>query len=91
VGSTRYNLGASINHPFYSKLRETLPDSKVPEGIECAYEIVINGLTLEAIRRAMTESMKAAAQNSGLINIYTANFGGRLGPSKIRLKDVLPI
>jgi formylmethanofuran--tetrahydromethanopterin N-formyltransferase len=91
VGSMRYNLGASTNHLFCPVLRKTVPYSKVPESVECVYEIVINGLTLEAIKGAMTEGMKAAAQTSGLIKISTANFGGRLGQYKIRLKDVLSI
>jgi formylmethanofuran--tetrahydromethanopterin N-formyltransferase len=89
VGSMKYRLGASTNHPFCPRLREALPDSQVPEGVECIYEIVINGLTLEAVRKAMFEGIKAASQIPGLTKISAANFGGKLGPYKIQLKEAL--
>ena len=89
VGSLRYRLGASTNHPFCPKLREIVTDSKVPEGVECVYEIVINGLTFEAVRKAMAEGMKAAVETLGLMRISAANFGGKLGPYKVQLREAL--
>ncbi len=91
VGSMKYRLGASTNHPFCPRLRRKVPDSQVPEGVECVYEIVINGLTLEAVGRAMVEGVNAAAQTSGLIKISAANFGGKLGPHKVQLREALAL
>ena len=47
------NLKASTNHPYCPTLRTLVPDSVVPEGVTCVYEIVVNGLTLDAIKNAL--------------------------------------
>jgi formylmethanofuran--tetrahydromethanopterin N-formyltransferase len=59
--------------------------------VNCVYEIVINGLTLEAVKRAMSEGVKAAARVPGVVRISAGNYGGRLGPYKAFLKEVLEI
>jgi formylmethanofuran--tetrahydromethanopterin N-formyltransferase len=53
------------------------------------YEIVINGLSLEAIKKAMGEGAKAAASVAGVVRISAGNYGGKLGPYKIFLKEAL--
>jgi formylmethanofuran--tetrahydromethanopterin N-formyltransferase len=91
AGSLRYKLKASTNHPFCPKLKKLVPDSQLPENVNCVYEIVINGLTVEAVKRAMGEGVKAAARVSGVVRISAGNYGGRLGPYKAFLKEVLEI
>ncbi|MDH5686723.1 MAG: formylmethanofuran--tetrahydromethanopterin N-formyltransferase [Candidatus Bathyarchaeota archaeon] len=91
VGSTRYKLRASTNHPFCPKLKKIVPDSEVPDGVECVYEIVINGLTVEAIKRAMVEGVRVAAESPGILKISAANFGGKLGPIRVGLKEILEL
>jgi formylmethanofuran--tetrahydromethanopterin N-formyltransferase len=89
AGSLKYKLKASTNHPYCPQLKKLVPDSQLPENVSCVYEIVINGLTLEAIKRAMGEGIKAAASVQGVVRISAGNYGGRLGPYKAFLKDVL--
>jgi formylmethanofuran--tetrahydromethanopterin N-formyltransferase len=89
AGSLKYKLKASTNHPFCPGLRELVPDSQVPEGVKCAYEIVINGLSLEAVKRAMGDGVRAAAAVAGVVRISAGNYGGRIGPYKAFLKDAL--
>ena len=89
AGSLKYKLKASTNHPFCPSLRKLVPDSQLPEDVNCVYEIVINGLTLEAVKKAMGEGVKAAAKVSGVVRISAGNYGGRLGPYKAFLKEVL--
>ena len=48
-----------------------------------------NGLTLEAVKTAMAEAIKAASSMSGVVKITAANYGGKLGPYKAVLKDIL--
>ncbi len=91
AGSLRYKLGASTNHPYCPTLRRIVPDSSVPEGVECVYEIVINGLTLEAVKKAMSEGVKVAVETFGLKRISAANFGGKLGPYKVPLRETLTL
>ena len=63
----------------------------MPENVNCVYEIVIDGLTVDAVKRAMSEGVKAAASVSGVVRISAGNFGGRLGPYKAYLKEVLQV
>jgi formylmethanofuran--tetrahydromethanopterin N-formyltransferase len=41
AGSLKYKLKASTNHPYCPTLRTLVPDSVVPEGVTCVYEIVV--------------------------------------------------
>lgn len=89
AGSMKYKLPASTNHPFCPKLRALVPDTEVPENVNCVYEIVIDGLSVEAVNKAMGEGVKAAASVTGVVRISAGNYGGRLGPYKAYLKQVL--
>ncbi len=91
AGSLKYKLKASTNHPFCPLLKTLASDSQLPENVNCVYEIVINGLTVEAIKRAMGEGLKAAASVPGLVRISAGNYGGKLGPYRAFLKEVLEI
>lgn len=89
AGSQKYKLAASTFHQYCPRLRKLVPDSKVPEGVHCIYEIVINGLNLEAVKKAMGLGIKAAAQVQGVAVISAGNYGGKLGPYQAHLKEVL--
>lgn len=89
AGSLKYKLKASTNHPFCPGLRTIIEDSQVPEGVECVYEIVIDGLTLNAVRRAIGDGLKAAAGVPGIVRLTAGNYGGKLGPYKVSLKEAL--
>jgi formylmethanofuran--tetrahydromethanopterin N-formyltransferase len=89
AGSLKYKLKASTNHPFCPKLRPLVPETQVPEGVDCVYEIVVNGLTLDAVKQAVIEGVRAAANVPGVVKISAGNYGGRLGPYKVFLKDAL--
>jgi formylmethanofuran--tetrahydromethanopterin N-formyltransferase len=91
AGSLKYKLKASTNHRFCPSLRALISDSQLPDNVNCVYEIVINGLTLEAVKKAMGEGVKAAASVEGVIRISAGNYGGRLGPYKAFLREVLEI
>jgi formylmethanofuran--tetrahydromethanopterin N-formyltransferase len=89
AGSLKYKLSASTNHPFCPRLRALVPDTQVPEDVNCVYEIVIDGLSVDAVRRAVGEGVKAAATIPGVMRISAGNYGGKLGPYKAVLKEVL--
>lgn len=91
AGSLKYKLRASTNHPFCPGLKTLIPDSQLTENVNCVYEIVINGLSVEAVKRAMSEGVKAAASVPGVVRISAGNYGGKLGPYKAFLKEVLEI
>ena len=87
VGSKYKALKASTNTAFAPTLRGLVP-TELPTGIECAYEIVIDGLTLEAVEAATAVGIRAGA-GPGVVQITAGNYGGKLGPFHVRLRDVL--
>jgi formylmethanofuran--tetrahydromethanopterin N-formyltransferase len=91
IGSMKYKLAASTNHPFCPTLRKILPDSQVPDNVDSVYEIVINGLDSESVKKAMAEGIKAAVKVPGIIKISAGNYGGNLGPFRAYLKEVLKL
>lgn len=89
AGSLKYKLKASTFHQYCPKLKGILPDSKVPDGVSSVYEIVIDGLNLDSIKRAMAEGVKAAAKVPGVVRISAGNYGGKLGPYRADLKEIV--
>jgi formylmethanofuran--tetrahydromethanopterin N-formyltransferase len=89
AGSLKYKMKASTNHPYCPTLRTLVPDSVVPEDVESVYEIVMNGLSLDAIKNAMKQGVVAAAATPGVVKISSGNYGGKLGPFKAFLKEAI--
>jgi formylmethanofuran--tetrahydromethanopterin N-formyltransferase len=91
VGSLKYSkfLIASTNHKFCPTLIGKINDSELPANAKSVLELVINGLTVEAVSKAMSEAIKAAVKVPGLIKITAANYGGKLGQYQIYLKDLI--
>ncbi len=90
-GSIKYKLKASTNHPFCPKLKKIVPDSQVPENVNSVYEIVINGLNSKVVEKAMADGIKAAIKTPGVVKISAGNYGGKLGPFRAYLKEVLQL
>jgi formylmethanofuran--tetrahydromethanopterin N-formyltransferase len=89
VGSKYRALRASPNPAYAPTLRGLVPQA-LPEGVRCVYEIVIDGLTLEAVEWATAVGLRAACEGTyGLVQVSAGNYGGKLGPFHIRLRDVL--
>ncbi|MDD5023927.1 MAG: formylmethanofuran--tetrahydromethanopterin N-formyltransferase [Methanoregula sp.] len=90
VGSLKYKfMHASTNEKYCPTLREKVPDSKVPAGINAIYEIVIDGVDEKSVADAMSVGIKAAVKVPGVKFISAGNFGGTLGPFKIELHKIL--
>lgn len=87
VGSKYKALRASSN-AAYSPMLRGLGAEALPAGVRCVYEIVIDGLTLEAVEHATLVGMRAASAFD-LVRISAGNYGGKLGPFHVRLHDVL--
>lgn len=88
VGSKYKSLRASTNTAFAPTLRGVVP-TEMPAPARCAYEIVIDGLTLESVERATAAGLHAALQHAqSIVSVTSGNYGGKLGPFHIRLRDV---
>ena len=71
VGSNRYKLPASTNHPFCPTLRGVASDSKIPEGVKSVYEVVLNGIDLASVKAATAKGVKAASEVGGVLKILS--------------------
>tara|TARA_B100000315_G_C14278296_1_gene451869 strand:- start:34 stop:609 length:576 start_codon:yes stop_codon:yes gene_type:complete len=91
VGAMKYKLPASTNQFFAPLIKESVPESKVPDGVKSIYEIVFNGITQEVVKKATAAGVKAAIDVQGVKKISAVNFGGKLGPFQIGLKEALSI
>jgi formylmethanofuran--tetrahydromethanopterin N-formyltransferase len=89
AGSLKYKMKASTYHTYCPTLRAIVPDSVVPEGVTSVYEIVMNGLTLDAVKNGMKQGVVAAASCPGVVKISSGNYGGKLGPFKAFLKEAI--
>jgi len=84
-------IGPTTNHPYCPSLKKKLgKESKVPEGVNYIPEIVINGVSLDAVKEAMKAGIDAAREVDGVLGISAGNYGGKLGQYKIYLSELLP-
>jgi len=88
VGSRGYkSMIASTNDAYCPTLRLTT-DSALPEGVNSALEIVIDGLDTHAISRAMRAGIDAACC-PGVRAIAAGNYGGNLGTFRFHLRQIM--
>lgn len=88
VGSRYPKLKASTNDAYCPTLRTSTP-SALPLECRAVYEIVIDGLSFEAVQGAMKRGLHAAAASSGVLLITAGNYGGKLGKHHYHLRDLL--
>ena len=84
---TSKSMSASTNHQLAPTLRAMVTDTLVPDGVGALFEIVIDGVSEEAVREAMRRGLHAAA-GAGATHITAANFGGKLGPFHFPLSEL---
>ena len=84
-------IGPTTNHPYCPTLRERLgKESKVPEGVNYIPEIVINGVSTEAVKEAMRVGIRSVQGVNGVVKVSAGNYGGKLGRHKIYLRELFP-
>ena len=88
VGSKYKFLKASTNTAFCTSLRED-GVCTLAEDISSVFEIVINGVSKEAIGAAMKAGINAACRVPGVLKISAANYEGKLGTHQFPLHVVL--
>lgn len=90
VGSKYKALPASTNDAFCPTLRGAV-DSALDDNVGAVLEIVIDGLTTDAIDEATRVGIRAACRgrNHGVLRISAGNYGGNLGPYHFKLREIL--
>jgi formylmethanofuran--tetrahydromethanopterin N-formyltransferase len=88
VGSKYKALKASTNDAYCPTL-QGLTASALPEGCAGVYEIVVDGLSFEAVQGSLRAGLHAAVKAAGVLQITAGNYGGKLGKHHFHLKDLL--
>jgi len=84
-------IGPTTNHPYCPSLKQKLgAASKVPENVNYIPEIVVNGVSMQAVKEAMKAGIEAALSVDGVVTISAGNYGGKLGDYKIYLRELFP-
>ncbi|HUY01585.1 MAG TPA: formylmethanofuran--tetrahydromethanopterin N-formyltransferase [Candidatus Deferrimicrobium sp.] len=81
-------IGPSTNHWFCPTLVDKIEGSKVPPGIKSIPEIVIDGLDMKTVKKAMKTAIDAMQNVKGLRTISAGNYDGKLGKHKIFLREL---
>jgi formylmethanofuran--tetrahydromethanopterin N-formyltransferase len=84
---TSKSMPASTNHQMAPTLRAQVSDTLVPDGVGAIFEVVIDGVSEEAVRGAMRRGLHAAA-GAGATHVTAANFGGKLGEFHFPLTEL---
>jgi len=87
VGSVYKKLKASTADAFCPTLRANT-QTKLHDGVNCAYEIVIDGESEAAVAAAMSAALQGAA-GPGILAISAGNYGGKLGKYHFHLHRLL--
>ena len=85
VGARNYeDMVATTNHHYCPSLAGHA-ESALPDSVRCVYEIIVSAPRLEEVRRGMRAGIEAATACGGVVEIHTANYGGKLGKGRIHL------
>jgi formylmethanofuran--tetrahydromethanopterin N-formyltransferase len=84
---TSKSMPASTNHQMAPTLRAQVSDTLVAEGVGAMFEVVIDGVSEDAVREAMRRGLHAAA-GAGATHVTAANFGGKLGEFHFPLSEL---
>ena len=85
VGARSYeDMVATTNHHYCPALAGDA-ESALPDSVRCVYEIIVSAPRLDEVRRGMRAGIEAATSCAGVVQIHTANYGGKLGKGRIHL------
>ncbi|HEY9214023.1 MAG TPA: formylmethanofuran--tetrahydromethanopterin N-formyltransferase [Ancylobacter sp.] len=91
VGSKYKGLFASTNGAYCPTLRGTV-DSALPPEVGSVLEIVIDGVSFEAVAEATRVGIAAVCDigaAGGIIAVDAGNYGGNLGPYHFKLREIM--
>lgn len=88
VGGKKYKDAIATTNDTYCACLIQRNGSKIPEGVKCVYEVIVSGLKLGDVKRAMKVGIENATRIHGVIKITATNYGGKLGKGKIFLHSL---
>lgn len=83
-------IGPPTNYLYCPTLRDRLKDvTKVPPGVKSIPEIVIDGVSLEAVKSGLEAGIDSVIDLGGVIKVSAGNYEGKLGKYRIYLRQLL--
>ena len=89
IGSKYSFLNESTNHQYCPTIKERITDSLLPAQCSCVYEIVINAINEDELKKAMRSIILAVKDDPQLLKITSTNYEGKLGSIVIHLQELL--
>lgn len=84
------NSNIQSNLPFCPSLRiELAESSKVPPNVKCIPEIVLNGYSMESLKKTLIALLSILILTPSVIKISAGSYGRKLGHNKIYLKNLI--
>ena len=88
VGGKQYKDVIATTNDAYCACLKGRTETKLPDEVKCVYEVIINGLRMEDVKKAMKVGIEKATETTGVLKITAANYGGTLGKGKIYLQEL---
>lgn len=88
IGSRYPAVKASTNDKWCPTLRSQT-ETVLPDNVRAVYEIVVDGISFEAVQNAMRTGLHTASSQPGVVLISAGNYGGKLGKHHFHLRDLL--
>jgi len=90
VGGHKYqNAVATTNEAYCPCISGQVRHSQVGSDVNCVYEVIVNGLDLEHVKRAVKAGIDRVKDVQGVTRIAAGNYGGKLGNGRISLRDLV--
>ncbi|AKB26714.1 Formylmethanofuran--tetrahydromethanopterin N-formyltransferase [Methanosarcina sp. MTP4] len=88
-GANKYTfMKATANEKFCPSIKDKVEGTEIPADVNSVYEIVINGIDEESIKKAMKIGIETAVTVPGVKKITAGNYGGKLGKYQFKLHEL---
>ena len=89
AGANNYKfMKATANEKFCPSIKDSVENTEIPADVNAVYELVINGINEEVVKKAMKIGIEAAVTVPGIKKISAGNYGGKLGKYQIKLHEL---
>jgi len=85
VGGKKYKDAIATTNDAYCACLAERTETTISKDVQCVYEVIINGLRMDDVEKAMKVGIEKATETTGVLKITSANYGGTLGKGKIYL------
>jgi formylmethanofuran--tetrahydromethanopterin N-formyltransferase len=88
VGGKKYKDAIATTNDDYCPSLIDSNGSKLPSNVKCVYEVIVSGLRLGDVQKAMKTAIEGATEIPGVLRITATNYGGALGKERIYLRNL---